>query len=67
MNDRQRALLASIRTDLQGLALEMRNERQGGPPEEKAGIRASLRRFEHADAQLHFAEQDDDRRRKGNR
>ena len=64
MNDDQRRRLARIRNDLQGLALEMRNQRQGGPQEEKAGIRASLRRFDHADAQLAFAEQDDDRRRR---
>ena len=65
MNADQRRRLARIRNDLAALALEMRNQRQGGPQEEKAGIRASLRRFDRADAQLQFAEQDDRRRRKG--
>lgn len=65
MTPGQRERLAFIRTHLRLLSEELRNQRQGGPQEEKAGIRASLRRFDHADAQLQFAEQDDDRRRKG--
>ncbi len=67
MNDRQRAMLATIRADLGALCFDMRVSRNAAPTEEKGAFRYPLRRLEHADAQLKFAEQDDDRRRKGKR
>lgn len=64
MTPGQRERLAFVRTHLRLLADDVQASRDKATDGDKGAFRYPLRRLEHADAQLKFAEQDDDRRRK---